>query len=115
MLTAQLIEYAEHEFALNKRQKDGASLRDHLEIVHRQTGKTPPQLEPVDIPYGIQYLWGFFCDISGGRGYSEAGAMPLSYSEILAWSQLTKSDPTAWEISVLKSIDRAFLTESNKK
>jgi len=75
----------------------------------------PEQLEPVDIPYAIKYIWGFFCELSNSRGYSEAGAMPLTYTEIKAWSELTKSDPTAWEIDVIKAIDRAFLTESNKK
>ena len=110
-----LIEYAEHEFSLNKRQKDGAALRDHLEIVHRQTGKLPPQLESVDIPCVVVYLWQWFCELSGGRGYAEYGPLPLTYSEILAWAQLTGTEPTSWEVDVLKTIDRAFITEACKK
>lgn len=41
--------------------------------------------------------------------------MPLNYSEIYAWSQLTSNDPTGWEVSVIKQLDRAYLTESAKK
>lgn len=41
--------------------------------------------------------------------------MPLSYSEIFAWSQLTGNDPSALEVSILKQLDRAYLTESMKK
>jgi len=41
--------------------------------------------------------------------------MALSYSELEAWAHLTKTDPTAWEISVIKALDRVFLTEAGKK
>jgi hypothetical protein len=75
----------------------------------------PKQLEPVDIPYALLYLWGWFCELSNGRQYSEAGAMPLTYSEMDAWARLTGNDPTAWEITVIKKLDREYLTEINKK
>jgi len=41
--------------------------------------------------------------------------MALSYSELESWANLTKTEPTAWEISVIKTIDRVFLTEAGKK
>ncbi len=41
--------------------------------------------------------------------------MALSYSEIESWAHLTKTEPTAWEIGILKQIDRVFLTEAGKK
>jgi hypothetical protein len=75
----------------------------------------PTQLEPVSIPEALLYLWFWFCELSNSRQYSEFGAMPLSYSEIFAWSQLTGNDPTALEVSILKQLDRAYLTESMKK
>ena len=43
------------------------------------------------------------------------GPKPLSYSEIQAWSQLTKIDPTAWEVQAIKAIDRVFIAEAGKK
>lgn len=41
--------------------------------------------------------------------------MALSFSEIKAWAELTHSEPTAWEVGVIKQIDRVYLTEANKK
>ena len=79
-------------------------------------GKAPPkQLEEIELSYCVAYLWQWFCELSGGRGYSISGPLPLNYSEIQAWSQLTKTDPTAWEVQVLKAIDRVFITEAGKK
>jgi len=75
----------------------------------------PEQLQPVDIPAAIIYLWQWFCELSGGRGYADFGALPLTYSEIQAWAQLTRMDPMAWEVEALKALDRVYLTEVNKK
>jgi len=100
---------------LNKRQKDGASLRDHLESVRRQTGQTPPQLEPVEAPESILYLWQYFCDLAGGRDYGEAGPKPIFWGDIKAWSELTRTNLAAWEVDVLKALDRIYLTEALKK
>lgn len=41
--------------------------------------------------------------------------MSLTYSEIQAWANLTKSYPTAWEVEALKLLDKAYLTEAMKK
>lgn len=75
----------------------------------------PDQLKPMDIPPAIIYIWIWFCQLSGGRGYSEAGAMPLSFSEIQAWAELTRMEPMAWEVEAVKALDRVFLTEAMKK
>ena len=83
--------------------------------MQRQTGKTPPQLEPADLPGCLDYLWRWFCELSGGRGYAEFGPLPLTYSEIKAWSELTKTDTAAWEVETLKALDRAYLNEAMKK
>lgn len=110
-----MVEYAGHEFRLNVRQKDGATLRDHLEIVYRQSGKMPEQLEPKELPYALDYLWMWFCELSGCRQYSEIGALPLTYQEIQAWATLTKTEPAAWEIEVIKKLDTLYITEMAKK
>ena len=75
----------------------------------------PEQLKPKDVTYELSYLWEWFCDLSNGRGYAEFGPLPLNYSEIQAWAQLTRTEPTAWEVTVIKQIDRVYLTEANKK
>jgi len=63
----------------------------------------------------MTYLWGWFCELSGGRGYSEHGPMQLSYSEIQAWSTFTKMELMIWEVQALKQIDRIFIQEALKK
>lgn len=79
-------------------------------------GKAPPkQLEKIELPYCVVYLWNYFCELSNSRDYLETGPKSLSYSEIQAWSQLTKTNPTAWEVQVIKAIDRVFIAEAGKK
>ena len=80
-----------------------------------QTGKVPKQLEPAEVDAEVLYLWVWFNELSGGRGYSESGPLPITYSEILAWSELTRTDLAAWEVEVLKTLDRAYLNEALKK
>jgi len=115
-----LLGFAQHEFMLGKRQEDGTTAKDHLEHEARNRqllGKEPPkQLEEIEIPYCVVYIWQWFQEITGGRGYSGMGQpLPISYSELLAWSKLTMTEPTAWEISALKAVDQIFLIEANKK
>lgn len=110
-----LIEYAGHEFSLNARQKDGATLRDHLESVYRQTRIMPKELEPKELPYAISYLWEWFMELQRGRQYGMSGALPLSYSDIKAWAELTGKMPQCWEIDVIKQIDILYINESLKK
>ena len=75
----------------------------------------PEQLVPQEMPDCLNYLWQWFCELSNGRSYGEFGPMSINYSEIKAWTDLTHSEPTAWEVEALKSIDRAFLAEAFKK
>jgi len=105
---------------LNKQQEDGTTARDHLEHEARNRamlGKpAPKQLENIELPYCIIYIWEWFLDVSWGRGYSEMGQpLPISHSEIFAWTKLTMTEPTAWEISAIKAVDRVYLIEANKK
>jgi len=95
--------------------KDGSTERENLEAAQRQTPNPIAELEPVEYHDCIRYLWAWFCELSGGRNYSEGHPMALSYSELESWAHLTKTEPTAWEIGVLKQIDRVFLTEAGKK
>jgi len=75
----------------------------------------PEQLEPKDAAHELAYLWEWFCQLSNSRSYAEFGALPISYNEIKAWAELTRSEPTAWEVEVIKKIDGVFIAEGNKK
>ena len=84
-------------------------------MIEDRSQEAREKLKPIEYDDCLQYMWGWFCDLSGGRGYSETGPAPLTYTEIKAWAELTKQDPEAWEIEVLKRIDRTFISESLKK
>jgi hypothetical protein len=75
----------------------------------------PEQLEPKDAAHEIAYLWEWFCQLSNSRSYAEFGALPITYAEIKAWAELTHSEPTAWDVNVIKQIDSVFIAEANKK
>ena len=84
-------------------------------MIEKRSAEAREKLTPIKYDECLQYIWGWFCDLSGGRGYSETGPGPLTYTEIKAWSELTKQKPEAWEIKTLKRIDRIFISESLKK
>ena len=46
---------------------------------------------------------GFF--LNGGMS-----AIPLSYSEIMAWAVMTENDPTPFDVRCLRDMSNAFLT-----
>jgi len=84
-------------------------------MVQDRSKEAREKLEPVEYDRSIEYIWEWFCDLSGGRDYTEVGPLPLTYTEIKAWSELTKQGPEAWEVKTLKRIDRLFISESLKK
>lgn len=103
------------QFRLSKRQTDGKTLREHLESVRRQTGKTPPELEGSDeAPEMTDDWWLWWCELSGGRQQG-FGASPLTWSDIVSWMRLTARRLTALDIAAIRAIDAAFLTACAEK
>ena len=99
---------------MNERLKDGATLREHLESVWRQSGEKPDELNVPDCPDFLAYLWGWFVDLSGARQYTDQGQpLPLSYTEIMAWRDLMEVDASPSEIKTLKQLD--ILSLNTKK
>lgn len=88
---------------------DGATKRQALESVERQTGKRPAELIGPPIPLALAYLWRWFLDIHRGRGSTGYGPAALSYGEIDAWRRLMSADPSPWEIDILRALDAAYL------
>lgn len=97
-------------------QKDGATLRDHLATVYKQTGRPPKELEGPDIAEWALYLWEWFRELSAGRGSTGFGPAPLTYSEIKAWMDMKKITIEPWELTILKRLDSVYLTQTaNRK
>lgn len=110
----QLIEFAKNELKLSEKQKDGATLRDHLLQVQKQTGYTPAELVEIEVSYLVMYLWESFLELNSTR-QSGMGVNAISYSEIKAYCELTQTHFSPYEIKVIKMLDRVFLEHYNKQ
>ena len=109
----ELLEYAEHEFSLNKSGKDGISQREHLEQVQRQTGQTPKELEGTPFPTLVSHIWSAFAALSSARTNGFSGPNPLSYTEIKSWVELTNASVSARDVEAIKSLDIVFIRTHN--
>lgn len=105
------MEFAQHQFGLAKKQADGLSLREHLEAVQRQTGRTPPELVGPELLPACQDWWTWWHELAEGRQQGLA-LSTFAWAEIDAWARLTRRDIGPFDIDALRAIDRAF-TEAN--
>ena len=110
-LTDELLLYAREQFRFDKRREDGSTLREHLVARWKMTGEEPRELaEAPPIPGLAVHVWRYFADMDQFRGSSGFGPNPLSPSDILGWSQLTRTPLQDWEIRAVKRLDVAYLS-----
>ena len=114
-LISDLVGYAEAEFRLSDDQPNGGTLREHLQVAEDQTGETIAELHPDPPPRELTYLWTIFAELHSGRGNNGFGPLPLSYSEIDAWSRLTAQPLRPWEVAAIKRIDTAYIGHAATK
>ena len=107
------MDYARHEYRLNKRESDGQSLRDHLEAVERQTGIRPEELDGPDFPSLMSYVWSAFLSLSSSRNPALSGVAPITYEQIKAWTQVTGNPLSPREVDAIKRLDYIFMEEMN--
>jgi len=79
------------------------------------TGNRPPALVAPEFPDIISHLWEWFIELHNARPRTGMGASPIAYSEIVAWSSLTRVTPSPWEVGIIKKIDSMFMDVSTKK
>ena len=75
----------------------------------------PPALVAPEFPDIISHLWEWFIELNNARPRTGMGASPIAYSEIVAWSSLTRVTPSPWEVGIIKQIDSMFMNVSSKK
>ena len=110
----QLIEFAKRELKLSEKQKDGATLRETLESIKKQTGIVPPELETLKVRQSVMFLWEHFLHLNQTRS-SGMGVSAISYSEIKAYCELNDVSFSPYELKVIKSLDGLFLEHYNKQ
>ena len=105
-----MCEWAEHQFKLNKTDKDGISEREHLEQVEKQTGRRIEALEsPTEFPQLLSHVWSAFCRLSNSRSAGFSGPNSISYLEIQAWKEVTGTPLKSWEVEAVKRLDAVYL------
>ncbi len=105
-----MCEWSEHQFKLNKPDKDGITEREHLEQVERQIGRRPEALEPPTVfPQLLSHVWSVFCVLSNSRTAGFSGPNPITYEQIKAWKELTETPISTWEIEAIKRLDAVYM------
>lgn len=107
-------EFARHEFGLLERQKDGKTLREHLEAAQRFTKKVPGQLIGPELPDECTHWWEWWSELNSCRQCGMS-ANPISWSDIYSWSQLTKTTIDKWDAKAIRAIDAEFMAVAAKQ
>ena len=105
-----MCEWAEHQFKLNRPDKNGITDREHLEQVERQTGRRPEALEPpTDFPQLVSHVWAAFITLNNSRTQGFSGPNPITYEQIKAWKELTETPVSSWEVTAIKRLDTVYM------
>lgn len=97
---------------LSARQSDGATLRQHLQMVAARGGEVDPRLHPPPLPYEVRWLWDMFAQLSFARRTGGFGVSPLAIADIEAWCRLNGVRLTPWEFDTLLAVDAVMVTEA---
>ena len=109
-----MCDWSEHQFKINRPDKDGITEREHLEQVERQTGHRPEALEPPTVfPQLMSHVWSAFCVLSNSRTQGFSGPNPITYEQIKSWKELTETPIAPWEIEALKRVDVVYMGVAN--
>lgn len=97
--------------ALDKRLKDGSTVRQNLEAVARQTGRRPDGLDGPPLPPAGYQVWEWFLELNSTRA-DGFGLSPIKYSDIHAFFDLIGERPARWQLAALRRLDRVVLEAS---
>jgi len=109
-----LCEWSEHQFKLNKPDKDGITERQHLEQVEGQIGRRLEALEsPTVFPQLLSHVWSAFCVLNNSRTAGFSGPNPITYEQIKAWKELTETPVATWEVEAIIRLDTVYMGVAN--
>lgn len=83
-------------------------MREHLAAVSRQTGEEIEGLDDDEPPEDTEYLWQWFCRLSGRR-QSGMGPAPISWPQMEAFFRCQSVTPDDWEMRALELLDNTWL------
>lgn len=100
---------------LDVRQKDGRTLRWHLNVVAEQTGSAPPQLAVPPIPYELLHVWAYFVQLNTKRTAGAMTANPLSDEQIMAWERRHGITLSPFEGECIDALDVVYLAAGSEQ
>ncbi|EEZ32905.1 Hypothetical protein BROD_1804 [Brucella sp. NF 2653] len=68
--------------------------------------------QSVIVPPGGSLLWGWFMDLNAARTWHMNGPNPISYAEIVAYSDISLS---AHHVAILRAMDAAYVEDFYSK
>ena len=64
---------------------------------------------PVSLPFEVAHIWAYLLEV-GPSSSRSMGSIPVSYLEIQAWMQTTKTKLSSWEVVLLHKCSREWVT-----
>jgi len=109
-----LLEWADHQFTLNRPDANGVPKREHLEQVERQTGRNLKELEPpTEFPSLLVNVWSAFCNLGNARSQGFSGPNPIGYGDIKDYIELTDEQLSPREVSLIRELDVVYMRAAN--
>lgn len=105
-----MVEFGKREFELDAPQEDGSRLRDHAQSILKATGQMPEEYQSLKPPEAVIHCWHWFIELNRTRASNGFGQNPISYTEIVSWSQLTGVDPEPLEVQAIMALDAAYMS-----
>lgn len=70
--------------------------------------------EVPQVPEAGRTFWNWFLDLHDTRQWSEAGPLPISYSEIRAYAELMRWPLRPCDVEFIRAMDRAYMNSFHK-
>jgi hypothetical protein len=100
----------EHTLKMDTPDEQGNTKRAHLRQLEKTSGKTPAALlEQPEPPEAVNHVWTWFWELHSARSSGGMGPGPITYRDIQAWSEMTRNEPTPWEVQALRAMDRVYM------
>ena len=86
------------------------TIRDQLNLVWKQTGVKPPELESTaELDEMFIDAWQFFLKLHSKRANNGFGVSPITHLEMKAFFELHQIYPTHYELELIEQFDNVAL------
>jgi len=113
-----LIEFARHQAKMARSYgdpKSGATYGDHLRAAARHSQVARAELAGPRVPMVFGYIWEWYVELREAQQHGPFGFQPISYAEIRAWAELTRSRPRPWEVRWIRRLDNVMRSPPPKE